>query len=94
MITTWFRRLLEYLGYPKPPVPTTGDTSVLFCLHNKSPMTFEELQDATHILAADLRKEMEWLEWHGRVSVVHELSNQGFACREYHLIRESKPHKM
>lgn len=67
---TWFPAMVRWLsGKPATSPPEVwGETSVLFCLQTKSPMSFEALRAATMIEPQDLQMLLEKLEWQGRIS--------------------------
>jgi hypothetical protein len=58
----WLNTLRRWLGWEEVPPATNGETSVLFVLQSRSPMSLVSIRDATNIPLADLRPLLDRLE--------------------------------
>lgn len=87
----WLVALRRMFHLADSAPPTSGDTSVLFCLYTTSPMTLDELQQQTTIPFRELRLVLDRLVSQNRVGREQSLViGQVEADRDYWIINKSE----
>jgi selenocysteine lyase/cysteine desulfurase len=71
----WLNAIKRAFHLEESPPAVSGDTSVLFCLQHKSPMTLGQLLDSTKIPPGDLRLVLDRMEVQGRVRAALGFAN-------------------